>query len=354
MALLWAEKFDIYNVAADIAGTNDGVLSPLTAGVATNDRWGTTGKRSTTLEQQFRYSDRSSNTTMIVSLALIVNLETISLGRTELLFASTATTANTHWRLYLTRAGSVQLNTAGSSGAPLAQSLPGVIRNNTWHRVEIKVTCLDSGTAEVRVDGVTVIGPIAGDFRNGTGNTSALEQIRIPRIGPTATAGYDEILIMDASGTTLNDFLGDVRFELEVASTQGATTDWTASAGTQVQCIDDAIPLASANFDTDYISSSTAGQDNLAGHVAASLTNVSSIHAVQLATLARNDGSNTISHNCRGSDGTLTNQVVQSPTTLVNGTYRWKTSVFRNDPATAAVWANATAINNAQFGVRAI
>src|SRR5262249_37892481 len=66
---------------------------------------------------------------------------------------------------------------------------------------------------------------------------------------------YCDLYICDGQGSLNNDFLGDVRIQASIANGAGATTNWTPSAGSNYQNVDDATP----NEDTDYNSDATAG-----------------------------------------------------------------------------------------------
>jgi hypothetical protein len=133
---------------------------------------------------------------------------------------------------------------------------------------------------------------------------------------------------------------------LTSATGAGATTAWTASAGSNYQCIDE-LPPATYPDTTDYVSSTVAGNvDTYAwGSIAASAVLVDD---VQVAIYARRDGTG-IRH--------VRAQVRTGGTTydyagLIEGTsWLWARAPAVIDPTTLAQWTVAN-LNAAEFGVK--
>lgn len=171
------------------------------------------------------------------------------------------TLAQTAGRVTVSATGTLQaINRAGTvvettSGTPLT---PG-----TWHWVEIKFISgsgATNGAIVVRVDGVQVLNQTAIDTRpNGVSQTVGVVKLSGPRAG-TADVRIDDIFIMDTTGSAFNNFMDDRRIQTLLPTADSATVNWTASAGNNIDCVDDA--LGAANDDTDYISSVTAGQES--------------------------------------------------------------------------------------------
>jgi hypothetical protein len=71
----------------------------------------------------------------------------------------------------------------------------------------------------------------------------------------TGTLDFDDLYVLDQSGSSSNDFLGDCRIDALIPSGAGTTTQFTPSASTNVSNIDDATPDGIST----YNSSATVG-----------------------------------------------------------------------------------------------
>jgi hypothetical protein len=97
----------------------------------------------------------------------------------------------------------------------------------------------------------------------------------------------DDIYVVDASGSFCNDRLGPQRVAVYAVDGAGANADWTPSAGSNFQCVDDASHTPFAG-DTDYVASSTSG--DIDTYTLTDLgVDVNSINGVQVTMLARTE-----------------------------------------------------------------
>lgn len=247
-----------------------------------------------------------------------------------------------HWHLQMAASGNLYVFSAPSASIPIAV-IPCPFSPNVWHRLEAK-SLIDNaaGTIEIRVDGVTVYSGTGLDTRDGATTT-----IGAFGIGGVADNLYwEDFIAYDSTGSTFNDWVGDLRYEIQIPDADGATANWTPSASTNVSCIDDA--LGAHDSDTTYISSATTDQDNYASHAAVSATGNTGILFVELMALARADAAGDKIALLVDSGGTISAGVDQD---LVNGSYRWRKRILETDPNTTAAWT-VTNINNAVWGVR--
>ena len=104
-----------------------------------------------------------------------------------------------------------------------------------WYYIELKVKCATSGTYELRVGGVTVA--------SGTGNTKLgahdyHDGFRFSGGGPAGT--FDDLYFLDASGTTNNDFLGNVCVVTARPDAAGDSTQWTPDSGSNYARVNEA------------------------------------------------------------------------------------------------------------------
>lgn len=231
--------------------------------------------------------------------------------------------------LQVTRNGTV----LGTSTVALLQSI--------WYHVQFKVKIDDTvGTYEVRLDGVNVLSGSGADTRNG-GNATA-DTIRF--LGANGSGSLlDDVIIMDTSGSLNNDFPGDCKITTVFPSSNGATNDFTPSAGSNFQNVDD----NPSNDDTDYNGSSTVGHIDL--YNVTDVTVTGSILGVKASITYRKDdaGTREIAPVCRSTSNFV------GATKTCSSSYKVDSQMYETDPNTAAAWTQAN-LNNAQFGTKVI
>jgi len=360
MALLFFEKMSRYASGntgwVDFNSDSDDVSVLNTASPTITSGTGRFGDNAATFatSMDFNLTNKLTSTTAPASTTFIVGamircVRITSPGSTanSIMEFTTASASTYHMRLFLRDDGALVVQNAG--GTTAATSAANVIRPKTYHHLEVKVNLIDGGSIDVRVDGVSVASASA-DFRNGTGNTSAIVHM-VFNASVSVSWDFDSIYILDGTGSAHNDFLGDLRFEYATVSANGASgANWTASAGTQASCIDDA--LAAYNDDTDYISSSTATQQNYSAHNSISASGISGNPIiVGMLALSRNDGSNSLKELVKRSGTTTTVTPAPSAQALA---YAWKMAAFPLDPGTGAAWTSIADVNAAEYGVEAV
>lgn len=236
-----------------------------------------------------------------------------------------------------------------NSGASTTES-GNSLTANAWHWVEVKVTLgttASNGAVEVRVNGTTIINATSQDTNSSGSGASILE------LGGGGTANpneayMDDVVIFDATGATVNNFLGDTKITTHSPNADAATVNWTASAGADYECVDDT--PNNPNDDTDYISSSTAGQESR--FAMSNLSDVpTAIHAVQVRYRAKKTdaGARTvralINSNATESVGTERG---------LSTDYRWFYGDFYAlDPDGSAAWDD-TAVNALEVGIEVV
>lgn len=246
---------------------------------------------------------------------------------------------NTDLTLSVTRNGSSL--TGGSSSSALAM--------DTWYYLEWKVTISNSiaaNSCKVRVNAVDWINVAAGQDTQATSNPSA-NQLRIGQStsGGALTVLFDDLYVLDGTGTINNDFLGDMRVITLLPNGVGNSSGWTPLSGSNFANVDDAVP----DDDATYNYSSVAGQKDT--HACQDLPIVpSSIAGLQVCTLFRKDEAG----------ARQAAAVVRSAGTDYDGSsysvtdsYAYNLSTWQLDPATSALWT-ASAVNSAEFGYKLV
>jgi hypothetical protein len=210
-----------------------------------------------------------------------------------------------------------------------------------WFYIEVKCTfSASTGSWELRVNSRTV--------RTASGlNTIQSANAYANRLA--LGAGYenmqwiDDLYVCDSSGSTNNDFLGDIKVVTILPNADGSNTGWTPSSGTSHYAVVDESP---ANDDTDYLYTSTAGATDTENFQDITLTG--SIKGIlQLACIRKDDaGARSAALICRV--GTTD---YEGPEVSLGNSYTYLQQIRETNPATGSPWTVAD-INAAQFGVR--
>lgn len=227
--------------------------------------------------------------------------------------------------------------------AALLFTSTNVMTAGTWYHVEIKATIHNSaGAFEVRVNGSSV-GWVPAQTAQ---NTRASANNYANRFGHSAAGlvsnsgsfDFDDLYVLDTSGSRLNDFLGDSKITTVFPDANGATIQWTPTAGNNFECVDNNPPV-----DSTYVANATAGQRDLYD-----VTNLAdgAIHAATLLHRASKSdaGARSIQTACR-SGGT----VFLGTTHALGTSFVYYSHVYAVDPNTSAQWTLAN-LNSAQFG----
>lgn len=245
------------------------------------------------------------------------------------------TAGTEHMRLAFNADGTITISRAGSIPASSAAL---TWTNGVTHWIEVYYKCHDTtGAWEVKVDGVSVIGPTSSlDTRNG-GTAGTPDTINFAT-GASQAWNIDNVYWGTGSG-----FLGEGRCVTDLVTADGANTAWTASAGSDYQCVDE----ATQNGDTDYISSATAAQRD--SFAAATFGVTGTIAGLILSMFARKDdaGARSVQQSLHKiSGGTDYDGATHTLSTSTVG-YR---NLWATDPSTAAAWVD-TDVDGFEIGV---
>jgi len=124
---------------------------------------------------------------------------------------------------------SVTRNGTALTGGTSTNSLS----TGSYYYVEWKVTIADSigaNSCKVRVNGVDWITVATGQDTKNTANASANQLTLGPINAISGTWLIDDFYLCDSSGTTNNDFLGDIRVDTLYPNADGTYSQWTPSA----------------------------------------------------------------------------------------------------------------------------
>lgn len=145
--------------------------------------------------------------------------------------------------LHVVRGCALELGANDLSSQLVASSAAGAMPFNQWAYLEWKVT---TGSAIVRVNGVQVINYTGSTIQNGM--PASFTQFYIGGGGISGGfegwAGHiDDLYVLNTSGATNNDFLGDVRVDYKkpdgVGNSSMSVIGGTTPAATRWQSVDD-------------------------------------------------------------------------------------------------------------------
>lgn len=254
-----------------------------------------------------------------------------------------------HMRLDTVEGGGLRIGRANLTTQ--LNAITGVIQQGRWHYIECYVLINDTtGAYTVKVNGTTVMSGTNVDTRDG--GTGTLDTIRIS--GGSGSADtidgnvmIDDLYILDTTGgAPQNTFLGPIKIEGILPDGNGDTNNFTASAGSNYQCVDENPP----NDDTDYVSSGTSTHVDLYTHGNLSVVN-GTIFGTQVNLSHKLDAAGTLTIRAKAKHSTTVGD--GTSTAVTNTTYQYLRHIFSVNPSTSAAWT-PTEVNAAQFGVEVV
>ena len=246
-------------------------------------------------------------------------------------------------QLEVSSAGAIAIKRGTSSY--LNTSAAGLVFGATWHYVELQVTINNTtGSYEVRLDGVNIMSGTNVDTQaSGNANVDAF-------LLDASSAGirYDDLYILDDTGAApQNDFLGDSRVEVVFPDGAGNSSQWTPSAGSNWQNVDD----NPADDDSTYNESSTTNDIDLYTYAnPPAITGGSTFWGVKaMAKINKQDAGD---RNFRiVARPTSTNRNGASQPLSTDWLYRHE--IWDIDPETSSAWTDST-FNASEFGAEVL
>jgi hypothetical protein len=141
-------------------------------------------------------------------------------------------------------------------GTILETTEPSVLKYRRWHWIEFKVVTSDTiGSYELKVDGTTVASASGMDTQPGLSAYHDIVQLNGVAISTVKTPRFDDLFIMDGTGGSYDDFIGQRRTQVIVPDGDTATVNWTVSGGSNHwELVDDLDPDDDANYVEDTVS----------------------------------------------------------------------------------------------------
>ena len=215
----------------------------------------------------------------------------------------------------------------GTSGGTLLGTASYALLASTWTYIELKVVLHDStGSVNVQVNGASVLSLTNIDTKNG-GTKAVFDGFSVTYVGNTIN--IDDLYLTNGAGSANTGFLGDIKIETILPSGAGNSTQLTASAGSNYQCVDD-VPQNTS----DYNGSASPGQfDTYAmGNLSTAAGTVYGINV--FGYCAKSDAGAKSGALVVRSGGTDYEQA----TFALGTSYAYANKVLETDPATSAAW----------------
>lgn len=340
-------NYDYNGGAVDNSGEPRAVVD-----TATNGRWGGRGWYFSTKNggPDFGFFGKTilSGAHATWGVGLGFKWMTPSTGGTSPIFSLRESSSTSHielkWQntgdLVITRNGTV-LGTASS-----------IMSQNVWYHLELWATCHDSaGTAQLKVNGTTVLNLSGVDTRNG--GTGVFDTIEFGTKQGDALAiapswRINDVFVCNGAGTYNNTFLGDRRVALLTPTGVGNYSDFTKAgttpAATNWQGVDE-IPH---NSDTDRNDSSTLG--HIDSFATSNLpTSGVTVHGVKWYITAKRSDSG--SRTLKGFQRSAGADYVTSGSIALTPTYVPQSIIQETNPATGILYTG-TEVNAAEFGYK--
>ena len=238
-------------------------------------------------------------------------------------------------RVSLVAGGYVGLYRSDNNTQIAVSTGPAWSAANVWRYVELKHTP-STGVCEIRVDGVV---RVSGTVPTATSATSLAFEY------PTGNQYWiDDLYVLDTTGTTNNNYLGDVRVQTIMPSADGANTAMTPDSGTaHYSRVNEATPDT-----TSYVASTSAGvKDSYKYQQLAA--NTSSVYGVAITSYTSKDAPVTAGLATLVRLGS-TDYINAQPQAL-SASWVAGTDLYQTRPSDSAPWT-PTDINTAEFGVQ--
>ena len=229
-----------------------------------------------------------------------------------------------------------------AGGATICAS-SSALSTDTWYYVEFSSAFSSSGAVQIRVNGSTVA--------SGTGNTgsSGNSYANVVYMGtaiysapPPVEAYFDDFILMDSTGTSLNGFQGPLRIYSVLPNSDVSNTGWTLSSGSTINSLIN----ETATTTTNYVESSISSSEYLVG-CAGLYGGAGAVQAVAVNVVAQASASTPASFtNTLKSGSTTVNSATFTPVVTTPGIFQ---SIYTTDPNTSAAWSTS-AVNSIQVG----
>lgn len=236
----------------------------------------------------------------------------------------------------------------GASPPAFATGPSGRLQPDTWYYIEARIT-VDAGavSAELRVNSLPYL-----SASTGPSTFTSFNLVEVGSYNPFFSAttpqrlDFDDWYVLDATGASLNTFLGDCQVEeVAITGTAVANTFTGVGAGT----VHGAVSESGIDFDSSYATALTVGSSLLLTPDALSVKDYRRIYAVEVNAVSTR--TNAAALTVRTVIGSGIAESLGPATSAQDGAYLAVRGTALVDPLTGLPWSES-ALNSATFGVR--
>jgi len=344
MALLWFDGFESYEAGTDIAALSP-LLSQYSTVIGAYGRRGGNAIFMNGINDWHMVKVSGTPATIVCGFAIYLPSETTPVYSPTAIWIrldDASEGGNTHLKFYIN--GSRLIEVRNNALTLLGTTSGHTIDGNTWYYIEIKATISDTvGQITINVDEVERLSTMA-DKDTLNGSNAYVGGVKLGGVnGPTAIY-YDDLYILDDSGTKNNDFLGDVRVDVLRPNGAGTYTDFTPSAGSNYENVDEAF---GPDDDTTYNDGSTvADQDSYALENLPAPAGTTIYGVKSQITVRKTDAG---SRECKLLTRAGTTDDL-GDTIILSDSFTTHTKIFEDNPDDSADWEDAD-VNGMEVGV---
>jgi hypothetical protein len=249
-----------------------------------------------------------------------------------------------------TYGGNIVMGTrSGVSSYPLLGTSSSNLLRNRWNYLEFKFTVSNSTSANdliVKINGVEVLNIVAGVDTLYSG--AYIDLVYINALYNNIPTYYDDVYVLDTTGSTNNDFLGDVVVDTLYPSGNGNYSQFDGSDGNSV---DNYLLVNEAQHDGDTTYVEQSGVGNRDSYTFEDMSGaIGDIHGVSVCAVVNRDdgGARTGNIFCRKSgadyDGTAF-------TPTASGDYAVHEEIYELEPVATGAWTES-GVNASEFGIK--
>lgn len=225
---------------------------------------------------------------------------------------------------------------------------PALFQANTWYYIEISLAKATNWVVTVRVNNSIVVSNSTVSLASG--GVAAIQSIYLQGAGTGMALTLDDLYFCDSSGTVNNNFLGDCYVRTMLPIGNGASSQFTNSAGTSVNNFSYVDEQDSSSV--DYVSATATGLEDLYTILDGThpIPNDYVIHAIQGLVYAGKSDTGTppnLSYTGKGAVGTVRKDAVNL--NLGTGYTSQNSTIQTTDPDGNAL--TPATVNNMQIGV---
>lgn len=343
MALLWFDGFETYDNGTDMGRVSNYDYTSIEGVGTAYGRRGSSGIYQTN-DRYCAVALPTQPTTVIVGLAIYLNdpdVPTYATSFPMIAFLDMWEGGVRHVGIFPN--GSRNIDVRDNAGTILGTSSGITLDAYVWFYVEVKVVISDTvGQVVININETEVLSTSA-DKDTLNGSNAYCGSVRIGQCGRQIT-WWDDFYVCDDSGSKNNDFLGDVRIDVVRPDGAGAYTDFTPSAGSNYQNVDDS---QGPDDDSTYNDGASIGNQDSYALGDLSSPAGTTIHGVKPQITVRKTDAGAMEAKILTRAG-ITDDLGDA--ILLSDSFTTHTKILEDNPDDSAAWEDAD-VNGMEVGV---